>query len=101
MPALKVDGQWVANPLVWHDGVDSYGRPRAGEAKVGADLEAGKALLASGAPDLALLDDAVDSLCSKLLMTFPGCLIKTVSQSASTSWCGGTGTGKGTGPGSR
>lgn len=78
VPALKVDGEWVANPLVWHDGVDAYGRPRAGESKTGADLDAAKALLAKGSTDLALLDAAVDELCSKLLMTFPGCLIKTV-----------------------
>lgn len=78
VPALKVEGEWVPNPLVWLDGVDSYGRPRAGEPKTGKDLEAAKALLAKGTVDLSLLDQAVDDLCSKLLMTFPGCLTKTI-----------------------
>ncbi len=78
VPALRVDGAWVPNPLVWHDGVDAYGRPRAGEPKTGPDLDAAKAQMAAGAVDLALLDAAVDDLCAKLLMTFPGCLTKTI-----------------------
>ncbi len=78
VPALRVDGDYVANPLVHHDGVDAYGRPRAGEYKTGAEADAAKALLASGKVDLALLDATVDALCTKLLMTFPGCLSKTI-----------------------
>ncbi len=79
VPALKVDGQHVPNPLCWTDcGVDAWGRPRLGEWKTGADADAGKALLKRGQLDLSLLDQAVDALATKLLMTFPGCLTKTI-----------------------
>lgn len=79
VPALKVDGQYVPNPLAWTDGsVDHYGKPRLGEWKTGAEAEAGKALLKRGQMDLTLLDQAVDALCTKLMMTFPGCLTKTI-----------------------
>lgn len=79
VPALRVDGDFVANPLVWTDGsYDSFGRPRHGEPKTGADKQAAKAVLASGEMDLSLLDAAVDKLCSDLLMTMPGCLTKTI-----------------------
>lgn len=79
VPALKVDGAWTPNPLVWADGsVDARGLPRVGEWKTGAEAEAGKALLKRGQLDLSLLDEAVDGLCTRLMMTFPGCLTKTI-----------------------
>jgi 6-oxocyclohex-1-ene-carbonyl-CoA hydrolase len=79
VPALKVDGQWIANPLVVTDRVlDEYGRIAIGEAKTGAEREKGKSLLAKGSVDLALLDEAVDALCINLLYTMPDCLIKTI-----------------------
>jgi 6-oxo-cyclohex-1-ene-carbonyl-CoA hydrolase len=79
VPALRVRDRWVPNPLVWTDGsTDAYGRPRIGEPKTGQDKEAAKQLLAEGTIDLTLLDEAVDALATKLLMTMPGCLSKTV-----------------------
>jgi len=79
VPALKVDGRFVTNPLVWTDGsVDEYGRLRNGEAKTGADADAAKAVLKRGEVDLSLLDAAVDKLCTGLMMTMPGCLSKTI-----------------------
>lgn len=79
VPALKVDGQWVANPLVITDRVlDDYGRLAIGEFKTGPEREQGKALLAKGTVDLALLDEAVDELCLNLLYTMPDCLTKTL-----------------------
>jgi 6-oxocyclohex-1-ene-carbonyl-CoA hydrolase len=79
VPGLRVDGAWVANPLVYTDGsVDAYGRSRHGEPKDGAALTAGKALLARGQVDLSLLDAEVDGLCGRLMMTMPGCLGKTI-----------------------
>jgi 6-oxo-cyclohex-1-ene-carbonyl-CoA hydrolase len=79
VPALRVADRWVPNPLVWTDGsVDTYGRPRLGEAKTGAEKDAAKKTLAEGTIDLSLLDDAVDALATKLLMTMPGCLTKTI-----------------------
>jgi 6-oxo-cyclohex-1-ene-carbonyl-CoA hydrolase len=80
-PALKVDGRFVANPLVetqrW---VDEYGRIVHGEPRTGADLAAGKALLAKGGVDLSQLDRKVEALCAKLLLTFPDCLTKTFEE---------------------
>lgn len=77
-PALRVDGAWVPNPLVWHEGIDARGRSRVGEPKTGAELAAAKATLASGKLDLTLLDQTVDALATKLMMTMPGCLSKTI-----------------------
>jgi 6-oxo-cyclohex-1-ene-carbonyl-CoA hydrolase len=79
VPALRVDGQWVPNPLVWTDGgVDAAGRLHHGESKTGEALAEGKALLKRGTVDLSGLDAAVDALCTKLMMTMPDCLIKTI-----------------------
>ena len=80
VPALKnPDGEWVPNPLVWTDAAtDSYGRPRLGESKVGPALDAGKALLKTCTTDLTLLDEAVNALCTRLLLTFPGCTTRTI-----------------------
>ncbi len=79
VPALKVDGKFIANPLVETSRVvDEYGRPALGKPKTGEALKAGQALLKSGTVDLSLLDEKVESLCSKLLYTFPDCTTKTV-----------------------
>ncbi len=81
VPALKVDGKWVPNPLVWTDrAFDEYGRWAHGEPKTGAALEEGKALLKRGTVDLSLLDRKVEQLCTKLLLTFPDCTTKTVTE---------------------
>src|SRR5512147_2207569 len=54
VPALKVDGKFVANPLVVTDRLlDEYGRFVHGEPKTGEALEEGKALLKRGAVDLS------------------------------------------------
>jgi len=79
VPALKVAGHWVANPLVVTDRVlDEYGRLILGEWKSEEEREAGKSLLAKGSVDLSLLDEAVEQMCTKLLYTMPDCLIKTI-----------------------
>jgi 6-oxo-cyclohex-1-ene-carbonyl-CoA hydrolase len=81
VPALKVDGQWVANPLVETQRMqDAYGRFVLGEPKTGDALKDGKALLARGAVDLSLLDAKVDELCAKMLLTFPDCTTKTLEE---------------------
>jgi 6-oxo-cyclohex-1-ene-carbonyl-CoA hydrolase len=81
VPALKVDGRFVANPLVWTDRlVDEHGRIVHGEAKTGEALAEGKALLKRGSVDLSLLDERVEALCTKLLHTFPDCTTKTVEE---------------------
>jgi len=78
VPALKAEGRWVANPLVVTDRLlDEYGRIVLGEWKTGTAKQEAKALLAKGAVDLTLLDEAVEQMCTKLLYTMPDCLTKT------------------------
>jgi 6-oxo-cyclohex-1-ene-carbonyl-CoA hydrolase len=79
VPALKVDGRLVPNPLVvtdrWLDG-DSrivYGEPREGD-----DLARARELVGRGEVDLAPLDQECDRLAWSLAMTMPGCLAKTI-----------------------
>jgi 6-oxo-cyclohex-1-ene-carbonyl-CoA hydrolase len=80
-PALKVDGAFVANPLVETERyLDEYGRIIHGEPKTGAALEKGKALMARGVIDLSLLDEKIEALCAKLLLTFPECLTKSLEE---------------------
>ena len=79
VPVLRVDDQWVANPLVVTDRViDQFGRVVIGEAKTGSEKDEAKALMARATVDLALLDAAIDDLTTKLLYTMPDCLTKTV-----------------------
>lgn len=81
VPALKVDGRFVANPLVETARLyDEYGRNAYGEPKTGEALAAGKALLARGTVDLSLLDAKVEELCAKILLTFPDCTTKTLEE---------------------
>ncbi len=81
VPALKVDGQFVANPLVWTDRMlDAFGRIVYGEAKTGEAAAEGKALLAKGEVDLSRLDRAVEDLCTKLVYTFPDCVTKSLEE---------------------
>ena len=81
VPALKVDGRFVANPLVETQRmVDEYGRIAFGKAKAGNELKAGQDLMKRGTIDLSLLDEKIESLCSKLLYTFPDCTTKTIEE---------------------
>jgi 6-oxo-cyclohex-1-ene-carbonyl-CoA hydrolase len=81
VPALKVDGQFVPNPLVETERyLDAFGRIVHGEAKTGEALKKGKELMARGTVDLSLLDEKVDQLCAKLLATFPECLTKSFEE---------------------
>jgi 6-oxo-cyclohex-1-ene-carbonyl-CoA hydrolase len=80
-PALKVDGKFVANPLVETQRVyDDFGRLVFGKPKTGQALQEGKALMKKGAVDLSLLDAKVEELCAKILLTFPDCTTKTVEE---------------------
>jgi len=81
VPALKVDGKFVANPLVITDRMtDEYGRIVHGEFKTGEELAAGKELLARGTVDLSMLDAAVEKLATRILYTFPECTLKTIEE---------------------
>jgi len=81
VPGLKVDGAFVPNPLVETQRyLDEYGRIVHGEPLTGAALAAGKALMARGAVDLSLLDTKVETMCTKLMTTFPECLTKSFEE---------------------
>ncbi len=81
VPALKVDGKFVANPLVITDRyLDEFGRIIHGEFKTGDELAAGKELLKRGEIELSPLDEAVEKLCAKLISTFPECLTKSFEE---------------------
>jgi 6-oxo-cyclohex-1-ene-carbonyl-CoA hydrolase len=81
VPALRVDGEFVANPLVEIERLfDGCGRIVFGEPKTGEALAEGKALLARGEVELSLLDESVEAMCAKLLLTFPDCLTKTIEE---------------------
>ena len=80
-PALKVDGKFIANPLVeTARTTDEYGRFVFGKPKTGEALRAGQELVKRGEVDLSRLDEKVESLCTKLLYTFPDCTTKTVEE---------------------
>jgi 6-oxocyclohex-1-ene-carbonyl-CoA hydrolase len=80
VPALKVDGKFIPNPLVetgrW---LDENGRIIYGTMKTGEALAKGKELLAAGETDLSLLDNMVESYIARLLLTFPNCTVKTIN----------------------
>ncbi|HKI63470.1 MAG TPA: 6-oxocyclohex-1-ene-1-carbonyl-CoA hydratase [Burkholderiales bacterium] len=81
VPGLKLDGNFVANPLVETSRVfDDFGRLGFGESKTGDALKQGKALMAKGAVDLSMLDAKVEELCAKILLTFPDCTTKTLEE---------------------
>lgn len=79
VPALRLDGHWLPNPLVVTDRLlDDFGRPVLGDYKTGEARAEGKAMLAAGTVDLARLDQAVEAMATKLLYTMPDCLTKTL-----------------------
>ena len=81
VPALKVDGKFVANPLVEIGRItDEYGRLVFGKPKTGDALKSGQELMKRGLVDLTLLDEKIESLCTKLLYTFPDCTTKTIEE---------------------
>ncbi|MCP5069788.1 MAG: 6-oxocyclohex-1-ene-1-carbonyl-CoA hydratase, partial [bacterium] len=77
-PVLKVDGEFVPNPLVVTDRyLDEWGKIVHGTSKEGDALAEGKAVLKSGTVDLSMLDAGVDAMVTKILYTMPDCTIKT------------------------
>lgn len=78
VPALVLDGTFVANPLVITDQWLADGQVVHGEFKTGADRDAGKQALSQGSIDLSKLDQEVQRLIFKLANTMPGCLSKTL-----------------------
>jgi len=81
VPALKIDGEFVANPgVVTGQFLDQFGRIVHGEFKSGAEAKAAREQVKSGEIDLSLLDEAVEALCAKLIETFPECMAKSLEE---------------------
>jgi 6-oxo-cyclohex-1-ene-carbonyl-CoA hydrolase len=80
VPALKLNGGFIPNPLVFTDRwVNEKGEIIYGTSKKGEELAKAKELLKSCQGDLSMLDKAVEKLCTKLIYTFPNCLSKTLN----------------------
>ncbi|GMV23424.1 MAG: hypothetical protein AMXMBFR57_33730 [Acidimicrobiia bacterium] len=77
-PALRLNGQFVPNPLVITDRWLDEGRIVYGQFKSGDAKKEAAAVMASGEVDLTRLDEAVDGLVFRLAETMPGCLTKTI-----------------------
>jgi 6-oxo-cyclohex-1-ene-carbonyl-CoA hydrolase len=80
VPALRVDGEWIPNPMVITDRfVDEFGNIVYGDFKSGSERNAAKEILGKAETDLGKLDEAVEALCTKVLMLMPDCVSKTVN----------------------
>jgi 6-oxo-cyclohex-1-ene-carbonyl-CoA hydrolase len=80
VPVLRVNGRWIPNPMVITDRVvDEWGAIVFGDFKTGAAREEAKGVLAAATTDLTKLDEAVEALCTKILMLMPDCVSKTVN----------------------
>jgi 6-oxocyclohex-1-ene-carbonyl-CoA hydrolase len=80
VPALRLDGRWIPNPMVVTDRfADEWGNIVFGDFKTGAERDAARAILARATTDLSQLDEAVEALCTKILMLMPDCTSKTVN----------------------
>jgi 6-oxo-cyclohex-1-ene-carbonyl-CoA hydrolase len=75
---LRVDGDFIANPFVVTDRYVQAGRKVFGEFVTGDARKRAKELLMTGEVDLVPLDDAVDRQVTALMMTFPGCVTRTL-----------------------
>jgi 6-oxo-cyclohex-1-ene-carbonyl-CoA hydrolase len=60
--------------------LDEFGQMVHGEFLQGEAREQAKQVLKSGQVDLTLLDQRVEQLCAKLLLTFPECMTKSVEE---------------------
>jgi len=81
VPVLKVDGNFIPNPLVVTDKqTDEFGKLIYGSMKTGEEFKKGKELMTKGEIDLSMLDETVNKLITKLLYTFPNCLSKTLTE---------------------
>ena len=78
VPVLKRDGRFIPNPLIVTDKWVENGRIVFGDEKSGADRVAADKILKEGTIDLTPLDEAVDRVVTKLLLTFPGCTSRTI-----------------------
>ncbi len=80
VPVVKVDEKFVRNPMVITDKwLDETGAVVYGRRKSGSDLITGKELLKNSTVDLTALDNAVDTMATKMLYLMPDCVSKTLN----------------------
>lgn len=80
VPVLKLEGRWIPNPMVVTDRwLGPFGELVYGDERTGAEAEEARAVLARATFDHARLDEAVERLCTKLLLLMPDCAQKTVA----------------------
>jgi 6-oxo-cyclohex-1-ene-carbonyl-CoA hydrolase len=77
-PVLKIDGEFVRNPLIITDRYIEDGEIVYGETKTGEVAKEAKSLLGSGEIDFSRLDMEVASTIWRFTNLFPGCLIKSI-----------------------
>jgi len=80
VPVLKIDGEWVRNPMIVTDKYVDDGEIVYGEYKKGDELKAGQALVKAhqANADFELLDKEVNKIVWRFANLFPGCLIKSI-----------------------
>ncbi|NOQ95581.1 MAG: 6-oxocyclohex-1-ene-1-carbonyl-CoA hydratase [Desulfobacterales bacterium] len=80
VPALKVDGKWVRNPMIITDKYVEDGEIVYGEFKTGEEGKEARAFVKEHQPnaDFELLDKEVDNIVWTFANLFPACLIKSI-----------------------
>jgi len=80
VPVLKIDGEWIRNPMIVTDRWVDDGEIVYGEFKKGAELKEARAIVKEHQPnaDFELLDKEVDKIVWQFANLFPGCLIKSI-----------------------
>jgi 6-oxo-cyclohex-1-ene-carbonyl-CoA hydrolase len=78
VPVLKVDGEFIRNPMVITDRYVDGGEIVYGDMKTGAEAKEAKAMLKSGETDFSRLDAEIDDIVWRFTNLFPGCLIKSI-----------------------
>ena len=78
VPVLKVNGEFVRNPLVVTDKYMENGEIVYGEMTRGEQKDQGKEMLKSGETDFSLLDQEVDKIVWTLSNLFPNCLMMSI-----------------------
>ena len=80
VPVLKVDGEWVRNPMIVTDKYVENGEIVYGEYKGRDDMKAARGFLKEhqANADFELLDKEVNKLCWTFANLFPACLIQSI-----------------------
>jgi 6-oxo-cyclohex-1-ene-carbonyl-CoA hydrolase len=80
VPVLKVDGNWVRNPMIETDKYVEDGEIVYGEYKSGDAAKEARAFVKEHQPnaDFELLDKEIDKVIWTFANLFPGCLIKSI-----------------------